>query len=287
MALSGEALSGEAPSGEPPAAGPLPDLIDTHAHLHDKAFDADRPEVLRRARAAGLSAIVTVGTDHRENDRALLVANQEPDVFAVVGFHPNDAKDWNAHERGHVERLATTSERVVAIGEIGLDFFRDLSPRDAQARVFEDQLSLADQVGLPVVIHSRDAHEETFAILSSWARHGRREAPIGVIHCFSGDAYLARRYVDLGFVISIAGPVTYPKNDDLREAAIAVPRDGIVVETDCPYLTPQSRRGKRNEPALVAETAAYLAELRGDPVAEFVSATAETARTLFRLPPAG
>ncbi|PZC42898.1 MAG: TatD DNase family protein [Chloroflexi bacterium] len=271
-----------------------PGLIDSHAHLHDPAFDDDRAAVLGRARAAGLSAIVTVGTDHRESERAVILADQEPDVFAVVGFHPHDAKDWNPHERAHIARLASR-ECVVAIGEIGLDFFRDLSPRDVQARVLRDQLSLADEVGLPVVIHSRDAHEETYGILSAWADAKRREAPVGVIHCFSGDAALARRYVALGFAISFAGPVTYPKNAALREAAAAVPADRLVVETDCPYLSPQrslgytdrsgrSIRGKRNEPAVVSETAAFIAELRGESVGTLVANTSAATRRLFRLP---
>lgn len=278
---------------------PIPaGAIDSHAHLHDAAFDEDRGLVLQRARAAGLAAVVTVGTDHRECERAVLLAHREPDVFAAIGFHPHDAKDWTVHERAHIERLARTTERVVAIGEIGLDFFRDLSPRDVQARVFRDQLSLADAVGLPVVIHSREAHEETFAILAGWAGERARPAPLGVIHCFSGDADLARRYVGLGFAISFAGPVTYGKNAELREAARVVPGDRITVETDCPYLSPQkslgyteqagrSLRGRRNEPALVVETAAFVAELRGQSAEELVNDSAATARTLFRLPAPG
>ena len=157
-----------------------------------------------------------------------------------------------------------------------------------------DQLSLADEVGLPVVIHSRDAHEETYEILSAWAEAMRREAPVGVIHCFSGDAALAHRYVALGFVISFAGPVTYPKNAALREAAVVAPADRLVVETDSPYLSPQrslgytdrsgrSIRGKRNEPAVVSETAAFIAELRGESVETLVANTSAATRTLFRL----
>ena len=261
-------------------------LIDSHAHLHDRAFDEDRAAVLARARAAGVEVVVTVGTDRLESERAVALARRERDVFAVVGFHPHDAKDWNAHARAHIARLAR-DEKVVAIGEIGLDFFRDLSPRADQERAFRDQLSLADELRLPVVIHSRDAAEETFAILAEWSPAVRRhrEGPLGVIHCFSGDATLALRYVELGFVISFAGPVTYPKNAELREAARVVPGDRIVVETDCPYLSPQGRRGKRNEPAFVSETAALIAELRGDAVAEFGATAAATTRALFRLGP--
>ncbi|MCY3569441.1 MAG: TatD family hydrolase, partial [Chloroflexi bacterium] len=168
--------------------------------------------------------------------------------------------------------------KVVAIGEIGLDFYRNLSPHADQYAAFEAQLSLADTLNLPVVIHSRDAHEETYEILKSWARSSsppavrrgemsRRDRgglPIGVIHCFSGDADLAHRYHDLGFLISFAGPVTYPKNDALREAAATLPLDAIVIETDAPYLSPQPRRGKRNEPANVLHTAQQIAEVRGE-----------------------
>jgi TatD DNase family protein len=269
-------------------SGPAAGLIDSHAHLHDRAFDGDRAAVLARARAAGLSAIVTVGTDRAESEAAAALARTEPDVFAVVGFHPHDAKDWNAAERSRIAALAA-EESVVAIGEIGLDFYRDLSPRTDQERAFRDQLSLADELRLPVVIHSRDAHEETAAILSQWAAARMRPdgALPGVIHCFSGDTALARRYAALGFAISFAGPVTYPKNDALRAAATAVPRGRIVVETDCPYLSPQSRRGRRNEPALVAETAAFIAALRGETPFAFASHTSQTARRVFGLPGAG
>ena len=277
-------------------------VIDSHAHLHDPAFDEDRAETLERGRAAGVEAVVTVGTDRAASEAALALARQERDVFAVVGFHPRDAKDWNPHERAHIERLASCAP-VVAIGEIGLDFFRDLSPRPAQRRAFRDQLALARSLRMPVVIHSRDAAEETYAILAEWSptvrpagAPGAESGPVGVIHCFSGDAALARRYVELGFVISFAGPVTYPKNADLREAAQVVPGDRIVVETDAPYLSPQghlgssdrrgrSLRGKRNEPAHVSLTAAFIAELRGEGADAFARETAATTRTLFRLPP--
>ena len=268
------------PSADPTPAG----LIDSHAHLHDRAFDGDRAAVLARARAAGLTAIVTVGTDLAESEAAAALARAEPDVFAAVGFHPHDAKDWDAAGRSRIAALAV-EESVVAIGEIGLDFYRDLSPRADQERAFRDQLSLADDLGLPVVIHSRDAHEATVAVLSEWAAARERPsgAPLGVIHCFSGDAALARRYAGLGFAISFAGPVTYPKNDVLRAAAAAVPPGWIVVETDCPYLSPQSRRGRRNEPAQVAETAACIAALRGQTPSAFAAETSETARRVFGL----
>ena len=269
-------------------AGETAGLIDSHAHLHDRAFGTDRAAVLARARAAGLSAIVTVGTDRPESEAAVALARAEPDVFAAVGFHPHDAKDWTAAERSHIAALAG-EEAVVAIGEIGLDFYRNLSPRADQERAFRDQLSLADELGLPVVIHSREAHAETFAILEEWAS-GRARAgdrPLGVIHCFSGDAALAQRYVALGFAISFAGPVTYPQNTLLRQAVVAAPRGWIMVETDSPYLSPQGRRGRRNEPALVVGTAAFIAGLRHESPSAFAAETSAAARRVFGLPSVG
>ena len=269
-------------------AGEMAGLIDSHAHLHDRAFDGDRASVLARARVAGLSAIVTVGTDRAESEAAVALARSEPDVFAVVGFHPHDAKDWTAAERSHIAALAG-EEAVVAIGEIGLDFYRNLSPRADQERAFRDQLSLADELGLPVAVHSRSAHAETVAILREWAR-SRAPAdggPLGVIHCFSGDGALAQRYVALGFAISFAGPVTYPKSEALRAAATSAPRGWIMVETDSPYLSPQSRRGRRNEPAGVVETAACIAALRGETPSAFASETSAAARRVFGLPAGG
>ncbi len=289
-----------AAEGGEAAGAPIPrDFIDSHAHLHDRAFDADRAAVLARSRAAGVEAIVTVGTDRVESERAVALARAEPDVYAAVGFHPHDAKDWNAAERAHIAGLARF-ERVVAIGEIGLDFYRDLSPRGAQRRAFTQQLALANELRLPVVIHSRSAHAETVAILTEWAGSRARtdDGPLGVIHCFSGDAALAERYAGLGFYVSFAGPVTYPKNAALREAARALPAERMVVETDSPYLSPQvstdssdrrgrSLRGRRNEPSYVGLTGSFLAELRGEAPATFAAETAATTRRLFRLPPAG
>ena len=257
-------------------------LFDTHAHLHDPWIGDDLPEVLERARAAGVERIVTIGTDIPTSRDAVALAEAHDNIWATVGLHPHDAKDWSDTTEAEFRRLAE-SDRVVAIGEIGLDFYRNLSPHEAQYAAFQAQLNLADELALPVVIHSRDAHEETYAVLSDWAstnsppasrgemsrsdRGGSangRPNPLGVIHCFSGDAELALRYHALGFLISFAGPVTYPKNDALREAAAALPLEAIVVETDCPYLAPQPRRGKRNEPANIQHIAEQIAEVRGE-----------------------
>jgi TatD DNase family protein len=260
-------------------------LFDTHAHLHDRGFDSDREAVLTRAWEAGVGAIVTVGTDLAESAAAVELASRQEDVWATVGIHPHHADEWGSEARSTFVRLAADPS-TVAIGEIGLDFFRNLSPPDVQRRALREQLALAVELDLPVVIHSRDADAEVEPILMEWAAAlpRRPDQPVGVLHCFSGDAELAVRYARAGFMISFAGVVTYPKNDALREAARAVGAESIVVETDCPYLTPQFKRGKRNEPAYVAETARFIAELRGESVAKFAKTTVENGRRLFRLP---
>ena len=268
-------------------------LIDTHAHLHDASFDEDREAVLTRAGEAGVDCIVTIGTDIATSEAAVALAEREAHVYATAGVHPHDARDWTPAARDRLAALAA-GERVVAIGEIGLDFFRNLSPPADQRRAFLDQLALAAALDLPVAIHSRDAHAETYAILREWAPSAAQNAaaafdpqgghPPGVIHCFSGDAELALRYVALGFLVSFAGPVTYPKNHALQAAARAVPASQLVLETDAPYLSPQSRRGRRNEPALVTETARVIAGLREEPPEDLAAAASEAARRLYRLP---
>ncbi len=273
---------------------PLP-LFDSHAHLHDPWIGDELPDVMARAREAGVERVVTIGCSLEDSRNAVAVAERYGGVWATVGVHPHDAKDWNDETAQSFRRLAEL-DQVVAIGEIGLDFYRNLSPHPDQYRAFEAQLSLADELRLPVVIHSRDAHEKTFSLLKEWAqshappagraemsRRDRGAFPVGVIHCFSGDAELALRYVELGFMISFAGPVTYPKNHDLREAAATVPLESIVVETDCPYLSPQPKRGKRNEPANLHHTAAQIAKSRGVELEEIAEQLVSNTIRLFRL----
>jgi TatD DNase family protein len=254
------------------------DLVDTHAHLHFPEFAGDLEAVLERARAAGVRCMVTIGTDVESSRAAVALAGREPDVWAAVGIHPHAAGQADEAQLAEIERVAA-APRVVAIGETGLDFFRLLSPRDAQERLFRAQLALARRLRKPVLVHCRDAHEETLAILA--------EVPVGeaggIMHCFSGDTVIARRCLDLGLLISLAGPVTYPNARALPEVAKVVPADRLVVETDCPFLPPQPYRGKRNEPAYLAVTAARVAELRGEPLEELASRTSENARALLRL----
>jgi TatD DNase family protein len=254
-------------------------LFDTHAHLHFPEFTPDLDAVLARARAAGIVGMVTIGTDRETNEAAVALAERLPDVHATVGIHPHDAAsateaDWTA-----MEALARASAKVVALGEMGLDFFRNLSPHDVQERVFRRQLALARGLGKPVVVHCRDAHEETLAVLAD-----EKVGEIGgVMHCFSGDVEVARRCLDLGLLISLAGPVTYKNARALPEVARFVPGDRLVVETDCPFLPPHPHRGRRNEPAYVALTAARVAELRSADPDALGAATTRNATTLFKL----
>ncbi len=258
-------------------------LFDTHAHLHDPWIGDDLPDVMDRAAEAGVGRIVTIGCSLKDSRNALRVADQYEHVWATLGVHPHDAKDWTTEIESEFRTMAK-HEKVVAIGEIGLDFYRNLSPHNDQYQAFEAQLALADDLDLPVVIHSRDAHEECYGVLRSWAQsHDDHEHPIGVIHCFSGDAKLAKRYVDLGFMISFAGPITYPKNHDLRAAAAAIPLESIVIETDCPYLSPQPRRGKRNEPANIQHTAQQIAEVRKESIVVVAKRASINAFRLFRI----
>ena len=255
-----------------------PELFDTHAHLHFPEFAGDLDAVLARARAAGVRRMVTIGTDVATSRAAAALAAREPDVWAAVGIHPHEAADADEAALTEIERLAS-APRVVAIGETGLDFFRDRSPREAQTRAFTAQVALARRLGKPVLVHCRDAHAETLALL---AADGRLERG-GIMHCFSGDVALARRCIELGLLVSLAGPVTYPKPGALPDVARAIPADRLVVETDCPFLPPQPYRGKRNEPAYLAITAARVAELRGEPLADLAGRMSENARALFRL----
>jgi TatD DNase family protein len=252
-------------------------LTDTHCHLDDQRFDADRAAVVERARAAGVMRIITVGYDIDSSRRGINLAGSLPGVFAVVGVHPHDAAAAPPDYTEALRRLAR-EPRVVAVGEIGLDFYRDLSPRPVQREVFAAQLRLARELGLPVVIHCRDAHGEVYEILK------RETAGLaGVMHCFSGSWEEAKRFLALGFHISIAGPVTFPQSTKLVEVARRVPLDRLLLETDAPYLTPVPHRGKRNEPAYLVHTAQKVAEIRGISLEELASATTANAARLFGL----
>jgi TatD DNase family protein len=257
-------------------APPDLDLFDTHAHLHFPEFADDLSAVLARARAAGVRRIVTVGTDAETCAAAVTLARREPDVWATVGIHPHDAATADVTTLDDVERLAADA-RVVAIGEIGLDYFRNLSPREIQEDAFRRQLAVARRRHKPVIVHCRDAHAETLEIL----REEKVAEVGGIMHCFSGDTEIARRCLDLGLLISLAGPVTYKNARALPDVARFVPGDRLVVETDCPFLPPHPHRGQRNEPAYLAITAAHVAQLRGEDVAALAARLSANARALL------
>jgi TatD DNase family protein len=260
-------------------------LIDSHCHLQFPQFQHDRPQVLERAWQSGLSAIVVVGTGAEDSRQAVALAESDQRLFACVGCHPHGAAALDDAARSTLRSLAS-SPKAVAIGEIGLDFYRNLSPPDVQRAVFQEMLDLAAELGLPVVIHARQADEEAFAILSRWTKNVPHSGgvPLGVLHCFSGDLTLALRYHELGFLISLAGTVTYPSAGPQAAVAAGMPLDAILVETDAPYLAPQAHRGRRNEPAYLEKTVARIAELRGHTPHEVAERTAANAAALFRLP---
>jgi TatD DNase family protein len=238
-------------------------FIDSHAHIDGPEYDADRDEMVARAREAGLRAILNVGTGQPLSgafERAVEVAEEYAEVYAAIGVHPHDARLFDDDAERRLLRLIKNSERVIAWGEIGLDYHYDHSPRDVQREVFARQLRLAREARLPVVVHSREADDDTVSILrDEWEGAGCG----GIMHCFGGSASMAQSVLEVGFMISFAGNVTFKKAEPLREVARVVPRERLLVETDCPFLTPVPFRGRRNEPARVVEVARCLAELQG------------------------
>jgi TatD DNase family protein len=266
-------------------------LIDSHCHIDGEHFDSDRDEVVRRAREAGVEVMLNVGTgDPRTDDfrRAVAVAEKYDGVYASVGVHPHDAKLYDDAAEEHLIEL-TKSEKVIAWGEIGLDFYYDHSPRDVQVEVFRRQIRTAKRLGLPIIVHSRDANDETVAILTEeFSGITTNREPItdnvpGVMHCFGGTPEMAEKLMAIGFYISFAGNVTFKKAENLREAARVVPLDRLLVETDCPFLTPVPHRGKRNEPAYVVHTAQFLADLFGVEFDELAKHTTDNFLRLFSL----
>jgi len=237
----------------------LPPLVDSHAHLDDPRFAADLDAVLERADANGIALILSVGGNLASSRANLALAERYPQIYAALGIHPHEAGQVNDAVLGEIEALARANPRVVAIGETGLDFFYDHSPRDVQEAAFRSHLQLARRLDLPVIIHDRDAHEDVIRILREEYAGAR---VCGVLHCFSGDRDFAGRCLELGCHLSFAGPLTFPKNEELREVVKITPVERLLVETDCPYLAPQGHRGKRNEPALVRVTAEKVAELK-------------------------
>lgn len=283
-------------------------LIDSHCHIDGQAFDADRDEVVQRAREASVVAMLNVGTGDPNTDdfrRAVAVAEKYDNVFASVGVHPHDAKLYDDKAEQHLIDLVKSSDKVIAWGEIGLDYYYDHSPRQVQREVFRRQINLAKELGLPVIIHSRDTNEDTVEILTE-AFSGINENPdnadqdqqpelsgmdlengskplagscklrsVGIMHCFGGTPEMAEALMKIGFLISFAGNVTFKKAENLRDSARVVPLDKLLLETDCPFLTPIPFRGKRNEPAMVVHTAKFLAEFYGIPFEQLAGQTSQ------------
>jgi len=258
----------------------MPTLFDTHAHLDQEEFDADRDEVLARARQVGVENVLSVGISAASSAATVELAARHAGLYAAVGIHPNNAAEAQAGDWDRIVTLAS-SPRVVALGETGLDRHWDYTPFELQQDYFDRHLRLSQQTGLPVVIHSRECDADILAMLREAARRG----PLtGIMHSFSGDAATAAECLELGLHVSFAGMVTYKKNDALREVAKTIPADRLLIETDSPYLSPEPVRSvRRNEPAHVAHTAARLAAATGRPLEEFAQQTTANARRLFRL----
>lgn len=254
-------------------------LVDTHAHLNHERFYGEAAQAVQRARAAGVEIIVNVGFDLGASWRALELADEHPGLYAVVGLHPHDAQHCTPAMLDEVLQLSRL-DRVVGIGEAGLDFHYDNSPRPMQRSVFAEFVQLAAEAKLPLVVHSREAEQATLEVLDAHLQPGQRV----VMHCFGGDYNFARACVERGFWLGIAGPVTFPNATALRKVVERVPLEHLVLETDCPYLAPQAHRGKRNEPAYLPLVAEAVAQVKGISVEEVAQATTANARALYGIP---
>ncbi len=256
--------------------------FDTHSHLQDRKIRADFAGILARAEDAGVGGIALCGYDAPSNEAAIAMAAGRPGVFPTVGFHPHEADDVTRTMLDELEELAALPD-VVAVGEIGLDFYRGLAEEMNQRRLIDAQLEIALRVRKPVSVHSRSAEDAAYDHLAPYAAHAREagiETP-GVMHCFGGTLEQALRYVEIGFMVSIAGPITYPKNDEARRLAAGLPARSLVIETDSPYLPPQVMRGKLNEPSLILHTARAVAAARGERVDDVLDFTTANAERLF------
>ena len=254
----------------------LPLLVDSHAHLDGGQFAEDLTETVERATANGISHILTIGCDLESSAASIAVAEQFDQIFAAVGVHPHDATEIDPEALNKL-RTMLSHPKVVALGEIGLDYYRDRSPREAQREAFRQQIRLANATKKPIIIHDRDAHAEVIDIVKE--ENGGQSG--GVFHCFSGNLEMARQCLELGFYLSFTGTITYPKNTEIRDIIKAIPIDRMLVETDCPYLSPQKFRGKRNEPAYVRYTAEKMAEIKGLTIEDVARVTSRNCHDLF------
>lgn len=250
-------------------------LFDTHAHLDDVKFDADREAILQKIIDSGVGAVVNIGADMESSKRSIQLAEKYDFIYASVGVHPHDAENMTDEDLSTLEKWAA-HPKVVAIGEIGLDYFYDNSPREAQRYWFEKQLLLAEKLDKPVIIHDRDAHKDTLDILS-------KSKATGILHCFSGSVEMAKQIVNMGFYISFAGPLTYKNSRHAVDVASVMPIDKILIETDCPYLAPDGHRGQRNDSSLVRLVCEKLAEIKDISFEEAARITYQNAERVYRL----
>lgn len=253
-------------------------LIDSHAHLEMPEFRKDLESVIQRAKEAGVGYIFTVGTEKKDWMRALEIAHSHPLVYAILGVHPHNAKEID-HETYPALRKLCQNEKVKAYGEIGLDFYRNHSPREVQLKRFREQIGVARELKLPIVVHDREAHQETLEVLKS----EKAEECGGIIHCFSGDDEMAKACIDMGFYISVPGSITYKNAGPFHEIVKRLPLESLLVETDAPFLAPVPFRGKRNEPSFVRYTAEKIAEIKKVSFEKVAEATTENALRVFRL----
>ncbi|WP_312420307.1 TatD family hydrolase [Anaerospora hongkongensis] len=253
-------------------------LFDSHAHIDDNRFDSDRLETIERARENGVTGIINIGADMASSARSVALAQAHEGIYAAVGIHPHDAKAAVNADYDRMAEWVEQEKKVVAIGEIGLDYYYDLSPREVQQEVFIRHIDLARQLRKPIIIHDRDAHGDVMNIVKKEAK-----GIIGVFHCYSGSLEMAKEVLKLGFYVSFAGPVTFAKSTKLKEIAAAVPLERLLVETDSPYLTPHPHRGRRNEPAHVRLVAEEVARLRGLSLEAVAEATTQNVKQLFHI----
>jgi TatD DNase family protein len=257
-------------------------VIDTHAHLDMSEFNSDRVAVIERAGQAGVKTIVTIGIDLSSSQAAVGLAQKYSGIYATVGIHPHDAKGVTTEDIAKLEALAR-QPRVVAMGEMGLDYYRNTSPKDAQVRVFIWQLELAEKVGLPVIIHCRQAVGDMLEILGKWSLKSQMVGPKGIVHCFSGDLATVKTYIDMGFYIALGGYISYPSSVSFNAVIRDIPLENIVLETDCPFLPPQQYRGKRNEPAYTILTLQVLADIKKVSLEDVARDTTANAKKVLRI----
>jgi len=253
-------------------------LFDTHAHLNDDAFTDDLEDIIKELKDKDFSGVLNVGYDYESSVKAVELSKEEEFFYAAVGLHPHDSKDYNSILENEFIKISEENEKVVAYGEIGLDYYYDNSPRDIQREVFIKQLKVAKKVNKPVIIHSRDAAKDTYEILKE-----HLDGNTGIIHSCSASAQMVKEYVKLGMYISFSGSVTFKNANNVREAAKAVPTDKLLIETDCPYLTPVPYRGKKNKPSYVEYTAKVLAEVKEVSYDELLYITNENAKRIFNI----